>query len=488
MSGKDILWQMVKKLFFIFLLLFIASGCVHLGAPTEIPSLPIAKIEAINPQDRILILAPHPDDEVIGCAGIIQEAVEAGAAVYVAYLTNGDHNQFAFIVYEKRLTFRKGEFIHMGEVRRSESIKAMKFLGVDEGNLFFLGYPDFGTFAIFSQRWQNQKPYRSMLTRISSVPYKENLSFGAPYKGESVLRDLKKVLLVSRPNKIFVSHPADVNVDHKSFYLFLQAALSDLKIYHPKVYPYLIHCVGWPSPRHYHPELSLIPPKKFLDSQISWQELELTPQQLERKRQAILCHRSQTRSSAFYLLAFARKNELFGDYSDITLALASAEAPMDKGRQALEEAGLFFGFSNMFSDLRDDELTAEAGNIAEDSKGQVSYGLGGNRLLVRIERKEKLGRGFSVLFYLFGYSDKTPFAQMPKLRIITKGRKFFIFDGRKKIRCVTGVELKLNKKDMILKVPLKLLGNPDFVLASLKSYSGSIPADTVSFRRINIKS
>ena len=127
----------------------------------------VGEMEPIKKNDRILILAPHPDDESIGCAGLIQHALKAGAEVRVVYLTNGDHNEFAFIVYEKRLTFRKGEFIHMGLVRHLEAIKAMNLLGLNEDKLVFLGYPDFGTFTIFSKYWQTQKPFRSFLTRIS---------------------------------------------------------------------------------------------------------------------------------------------------------------------------------------------------------------------------------------------------------------------------------------------------------------------------------
>jgi LmbE family N-acetylglucosaminyl deacetylase len=113
----------------------------------------ISKMPAIAPADRILILAPHPDDETIACAGIIQAAIDAGAQVRVVYLTNGEHNQFAFIVYEKRIPFRKNEFIHLGQVRRKEAVAAMRLLGLSQERLIFLGYPDFGTFSIFSRHW-----------------------------------------------------------------------------------------------------------------------------------------------------------------------------------------------------------------------------------------------------------------------------------------------------------------------------------------------
>ncbi len=129
--------------------------------------------EAIKKNDRVLILAPHPDDEAIGCAGLIQQAVAIGARVRVAYMTNGDHNEAAFIVHEKYPAVFAQQFIHMGEERRNEAIKAMQLLGLKREDLVFLGYPDFGTFAIFAQYWQTKSPYMSLLTRISAFPYKD---------------------------------------------------------------------------------------------------------------------------------------------------------------------------------------------------------------------------------------------------------------------------------------------------------------------------
>ncbi len=461
----------------IILFIILAVSCVYPATPP--PQLPaIGAFEPIKKTDRILILAPHPDDEAIGCAGIIQEAVSKGANIKVVYLTNGDHNQISFIVYEKRLTFLTGEFIHMGEVRRAEAIKAMQLLGVDTKNLIFLGYPDFGTFTIFREIWQNRKPYKSMLTRISRVPYKENFSFGEPYKGESILADLEKILRNYKPNKIFVSHPADTNADHKAYYLFLQVALHDLgkEVPNPKIYPYLIHCVGWPLPRHYHPQLNLEPPRQFLGSQIKWSRFELTPEQLSKKYQAVLCYKSQTSSSAFYLLSFVRNNELFGDYPEIEL----------KKQESLKnQPASFFGFSNMFADSGMAATFDKPQNLME-CKGQVSYGLSGDNLLIRIEKTKEFNRRFGIQLYLFGYSNKTPFALMPKIRIIIRHKSLKVLDARKRIK-VEGLGLELNSDEATLKVPLKILGEPDFVLAALKTYTGVLHIDTTSFREINIK-
>ncbi|MBN2830786.1 MAG: PIG-L family deacetylase, partial [Candidatus Omnitrophica bacterium] len=70
------------------------------------------QLEPFIRDERVLIFAPHPDDEAIACAGVIQEALSKGAKVKIVYLTHGEHNQFAFIVYKKRVILKTKEFIN----------------------------------------------------------------------------------------------------------------------------------------------------------------------------------------------------------------------------------------------------------------------------------------------------------------------------------------------------------------------------------------
>src|SRR6185295_13542272 len=39
---------------------------------------------------RLLVVAPHPDDEVLGAGGLMQRVHETGGTVRVVYLTNGE--------------------------------------------------------------------------------------------------------------------------------------------------------------------------------------------------------------------------------------------------------------------------------------------------------------------------------------------------------------------------------------------------------------
>jgi len=465
-----------RLIILIFIFLAILSS-VSIIADTISLKAQITMLEPFKKGERVLIFAPHPDDETIGCGGIIQQALKAGAEIKIVYLTNGDHNQLAFIVYEKRLTVRKGEFLHMGEVRRKEAIAAMKLLGLKESNLVFLGYPDFGTLAIFNKYWQSKKPFKSLLTRVTSVPYKNNYSYGSAYTGESILKDFKENIQAHRPDKIFVSHPADTNGDHRACYLFCEIALRELKntIPAPKVYPYLVHRAAWPLPRHYHPELDLVPPENLLSQDLAWQEIRLTPKEIENKHKAMLCYKSQTESSAFYLLAFVRKNELFSEYSGVTL---------EKQMTLKEKAVSFLGFSKMYSDS-ENVLSDRLDDLVDD-QGQVSYAVVDNHLLVRVEKEENISRRFRIALFLFGFSEKKPFNEMPKIRILTQYNTVKVINKGKLVPS-TGVGVEVNKHALILRLPLELLGNPDFILTSLRAYGGKVPVDATAFRKIEIK-
>ena len=94
------------------------------------------------------------------------------------------------------------------------------------------------------------------------------------------------------------------------------------------------------------------------------------------------------------------------------------------------------------------------------------------------------------MLYIFGYSYSKPFADMPKLRIITKHDNFKVLDGVKVIN-PQGVALELSSQALILKVPLSVIGSPDFILTSANVYTGrkqgeDSAVDTIGFRRINL--
>ena len=83
------------------------------------------------PAGPVLVVAPHPDDEIIGCGGLMAFHRERGDPVVVVHVTGGEGGD-----PEAR---EEGELV---AVRREESRRALTVLDVDQ--LVTLGLPDGG--------------------------------------------------------------------------------------------------------------------------------------------------------------------------------------------------------------------------------------------------------------------------------------------------------------------------------------------------------
>jgi LmbE family N-acetylglucosaminyl deacetylase len=101
-------------------------------------------------QDRLLVVAPHPDDETIAAGGLIQSSLRAGAAVRVLFATDGDNNPWPQRWLERSWRIGARERERWGARRRAEAQVALGRLGV-EGRIAdaqFLGWPDQGLTAM----------------------------------------------------------------------------------------------------------------------------------------------------------------------------------------------------------------------------------------------------------------------------------------------------------------------------------------------------
>jgi len=94
--------------------------------------------------DRLLVFAPHPDDETLATGELIQIAVGAGAEVRVVFATDGDNNPWPQRWFERRLHIGSVDRVRWGARRRSEAQAALAYLGVGADATRFLGWPDLG--------------------------------------------------------------------------------------------------------------------------------------------------------------------------------------------------------------------------------------------------------------------------------------------------------------------------------------------------------
>ncbi len=425
----------------------------------------------LTAQDRLLILAPHPDDEVLCCGGLIQKAVAMGLPIRIAFLTYGDNNQWSFLIYRKHPVFAPHAMQRMGLIRRDEAITAANILGLSPDHLVFLGYPDFGTLNIWTDHWGEAKPFRSMLTHVTAVPYANARRPGTPYKGEELLQDVTETVREFRPTKIFVSHPGDHMPDHAALYLVTRVALWDLESeLRPAMFPYLVHVGRWPSPRGFHPAHPLEPPARFRE-QVDWHMYQLGLGALGRKYRALQAHHTQYNASARYLLSFIKPNELFGDFPIVHLE-ASAP-PVSLPSEPIREHG------EIHEELTDEE---RARFIGIETR---RLALEGDRLVLSVTYSRPLAEAVGLSVFVFGYRTDRPFAQMPKLHLQLGALFQHVLDQDRPL-VNAGVEVVREPTRVTIRIPLKTLGNPQRLLTSARTYVGDVPLDWTAWRIVEL--
>ena len=149
---------------------------------------------------KILILSPHPDDEILGMGGLIQLYVNLGSKIKIVYLTNGINALQNDITSELKLD----------EIRKKESIEVCKLLNIQPT---FWDIPD-------AKRLSNNKIINYL---------KPN---------EKCVGDLTDLIHGIRPNKIFLTSFYEYSPDHYMANKILYASLSKIKLTNFNIFGY----------------------------------------------------------------------------------------------------------------------------------------------------------------------------------------------------------------------------------------------------------
>lgn len=304
---------------------YVWIGMISAAQPVE------AKLALMPPPrfgDRVLVFAPHEDDETVGTALYLQRAIAAGAQVYVCLMTAGEGEELGATLLTKHPALSPRAFFRLGQARQQETLRAMQQIGLPKSHVIFLNYPNMGLQRLWSAaNWSLQTPWRSPYTRVSTVSFEGSFRVGAPFCGASVLSDVEAVMERVQPTQVFTTHPADTHSDHWPTYCFVKLALEELRAHGAsrwsrpcRLYTYLVHRRGWPSPWGYYPELNLMPPASLADLPVNrWLGLSLTPEEVATKNRMILTYRSQLARFDMLLRAFSRSTELYSEVLDIRL-------------------------------------------------------------------------------------------------------------------------------------------------------------------------
>lgn len=217
---------------------------------------------------KIMIIAPHCDDEVLGAGGLIEKALKSNSEVRVALMTDCN--------YQK-----------IGATRKAETVSALSGLGVQKDKIIFLDFPE-----------------------------KDEKSKDNGGENEQVKNAFKQLFADYKPNLVILPHPDDTHIDHKTAGIEGARALGELGISAKTIY-YLIHYnfLKYPSPTGLHPDSYLTPPARLLTLSDQWYKFTLNSEEESQKEDAVLKYKSQLRRTNpivhRILLDFVRRNELF---------------------------------------------------------------------------------------------------------------------------------------------------------------------------------
>jgi len=132
----------------------------------------------VKANERVLVVAAHPDDEVLGCGATIKKHTALGDTVTVLLLGQG-------IAARSNVKEVSGD---VKKLKRSAK-KANKILGVER--LLFCNFPD---------------------NAYDSIPLLD------------IVRAIEKIVDETSPTIIYTHHNGDVNVDHRCVAEAIQAA------------------------------------------------------------------------------------------------------------------------------------------------------------------------------------------------------------------------------------------------------------------------
>ncbi len=153
---------------------------------------------------RILVVAAHPDDDVLGCGGTLAKAKSLNANIKILYLGEGVTSRFN----DEDLNSKKVKKAQI--IRKNECINSLKTLGIDQ--------------YIFENR---------LCTRFDELPLL------------NLVKSIETVIKKFKPTLILTHNNSEVNIDHKLTYEAVEVATRpNKKTSIKQVYSFEIICSG----------------------------------------------------------------------------------------------------------------------------------------------------------------------------------------------------------------------------------------------------
>ena len=241
-----------------------------------------------GPGERMLLLAPHPDDETLSAGGLLQRTLARGGQAIVAFATDGENNPWTQRLVERRLRLGPEDCARFGRRRREEALAALSVLGVAAADAVFLALPD---------------------QAITDILLSES---------EAAVDRIVSLINERRPTLLIAPSLFDLHPDHSALAVLLRLALARIDPdRRPRLFDYLIHRSRRGSAVATADGPALV-------------RFEPSDRERDRKRRAILCHATQLAVHRRKFLSSADRPEIF--FPQETASAGDALHPVRRAR------------------------------------------------------------------------------------------------------------------------------------------------------------
>ncbi len=190
-------------------------------------------------REKLVVLAPHPDDAEIAAYGLYASNKES----FVATITVGDAGKK---MYDELYSDDSVHYVKKAEVRLWNSITVPMLGGLDPENIVNLGYFDASLKHMYTDSTAIAK---SRYTQIDDINIYRSLNISSFLDSQpgvsnwqSLVNDLKYIIQTKQPSVIVTPYPAiDVHPDHKLTTIALIQALKELNYTSVELWMYTNH-------------------------------------------------------------------------------------------------------------------------------------------------------------------------------------------------------------------------------------------------------
>jgi LmbE family N-acetylglucosaminyl deacetylase len=191
--------------------------------------------EALTCHDELLLIVPHPDDEVLGFAGLMSEFIRLGKPVSIVVVTDGDAYCEACAFWKNIGDTRamsewspctESDLAQFAAIRREESARAQKILGGPAP--VFWSYPDTGIAAAWDAIRSGKDVDVPLLRSDCSRAGVFGMGSAIPATPGTLYSRLGEVIAKSSSRALIgTTHPLDGHGDHRGLGSLIRRVNSD---------------------------------------------------------------------------------------------------------------------------------------------------------------------------------------------------------------------------------------------------------------------